>query len=123
LTVPAFRLLGAALTLALVTACGGSPPVAVTPPPGAVVVAAQNEAFVPYSVTAPAGEAFVLYFDNRDNALHNAKLVDGSGTVIVPGELFTGPGARVAAVPALTAGTYKLVCDVHPGMIGELIAN
>lgn len=121
------RLPGAALTLALTLAlagaCGGSSTAVGTPPPGAVVVAAQNEVFVPYSVSAPAGEGFVLYFDNRDASLHNAKLVDGSGTVIVPGELFAGPGSRSASVPALAAGTYKLICDVHPDMAGELIAN
>lgn len=123
MTLTARRLLGATLALALAIGCGGSSPPAGTAPPGAVVVTAQNEAFVPYSVDAPAGEGFVLYFDNRDTSLHNARLVDSTGNTIVPGEPFTGPGARIADVPALAAGTYKLICDVHPGMVGELVAN
>ncbi|MEP7158637.1 MAG: cupredoxin domain-containing protein [Chloroflexota bacterium] len=120
-------LLGAALALTLAltlgAGCGGSSAAAGTPPPGAVVLTAQNELFVPNSISAPAGEAFVLYFDNRDTSLHNAHLVDASGATIIPGELFNGPSARIENVPALTAGTYKILCDVHPNMFGELIAN
>ena len=117
------RLLGATLALALAAACGGSGTVAGTPPPGAVIVTALNLVFVPSSVNAPAAQGFVLYFDNRDTVMHNARLVDGAGTTIVTGELFTGPSARVADVPALAAGTYRLLCDVHPDMVGELIAG
>jgi plastocyanin len=87
-----------------------------------VIVAAQNMVFVPSSVNAPAGEAFVLYFDNRDTVPHNAKLVDSAGqTIVTGGEPFTGPSARQTDVPALAAGTYKFLCDVHPDMTGELI--
>ena len=115
-------LLGAALSLALTCGCGGSSAAAGTPPPGAVVMTAVNLAFVPSSVNAPAGEGFVLYFDNRDTVPHNARLVDGTGKTIVSGEPFTGPSARAANVPALAPGTYKLLCDVHPDMTAELIA-
>ena len=87
------------------------------------MLTAQGDAFVPSSVSAPAGEAFVLWFDNRDTSLHNAHLVDASGATIIPGQLFNGPSARIENVPALAAGTYKILCDVHPGMVGELIAD
>ena len=114
-------LLGAALLLA--AACGSGGTVAGTAPPGSIVVVAENLVFLPRTVNAPAGEQFVLYFDNRDSVLHNVRVVDGAGQNIMAGEVFTGPGARVADVPALAVGTYRLLCDVHPGMTGELIAQ
>ena len=118
------RFLGATLLATLAAGCGGSSPAAGTPPPGAVIVSAENILFVPGSVNAPAGEAFVLYFDNRDTVPHNAKLVDSSGqTIVGGGEPFTGPSARAVDVPALAAGTYKFLCDVHPEMSAVLIAD
>ena len=110
-------------TLIFAVACGGASAVPITPPPGAVVVAAENLVFTPGSVRAPAGEGFDLFFDNRDTVAHNVRLADGTGQTIVQTEVFTGPSARVADVPALEAGTYKLLCDVHPEMSGELIAE
>jgi plastocyanin len=85
-------------------------------------VAAANLVFVPSSVSASAGQEFVLYFDNREPVLHNARLVDGTGKTIVEGEVFAGPSARVSDVPPLVAGTYTILCDVHPEMKAELIA-
>jgi plastocyanin len=87
----------------------------------AAVVAAENLVFTPVLVRAPAGEGFELFFDNRDTVPHNARLVDGTGQTIVQTEVFTGPSARVVDVSALVAGTYRLLCDVHPEMSGELI--
>jgi plastocyanin len=110
-------------TVLFAVACGGASAVPITPSPGAVVVAAVNLVFTPGSVRAPAGEGFELSFDNRDPVPHNARLVDGTGQTIVQTEVFTGPSARVEDVPALQAGTYKLLCDVHPEMSGELIAG
>ena len=114
--------LNATLALAVVSGCSGASQPAGTPPAGAVIVTAANLVFDPNSVRAPAGEEFVLYFDNRESVLHNAKLVDGTGKTIVEGEVFTGPSARVLDVPALAPGTYKILCDVHPAMTAELIA-
>ena len=113
---------GAALVLAVVAGCGSSSPPAGTPPADAVVVTSVNSEFVPGSVAAPAGEAFALYFDNRDTVPHNTRVVDTAGATIVAGELFTGPSARVTQVPALAAGTYRILCDIHPDMVGELVA-
>jgi plastocyanin len=115
--------LSATVTLMIAAGCAGGSPGSGTPPPGAVVVTAANLAFVPASITAPAQRGFALLFDNRDSVLHNVKLVDSTGQAMVTGEVFTGPSARTVDVPALPAGTYKLLCDVHPDMAAELIAG
>jgi plastocyanin len=107
--------------VALVAACGGS--TTLTPPPGAVAVIAQGTAFTTPTVTAPAGEAFVLWFVNRDNELHNVHIYSSDLTSVVIGQTFTGPAEKTETVPALTAGTYKFVCDIHPQMTGQLVAQ
>ena len=119
---PAF--FGSALILtAALAACGGAPAPIPTPPPGAVVVIAQGTAFTTQNVTAPAATAFTLFFENRDAELHNVHISDAAGASVFMGQTFTGPKALVEQVPALAAGTYRFVCDVHPGMAGQLVAE
>jgi plastocyanin len=114
---------GAVAVAALASACGGSPAAPLTPPPGAAQLYAANLAFQPLSMSAPAGQPFVLFFDNREASPHNVRLVDAAGQALVATDVFTGPGAQIADVPALAAGTYRLLCDVHPDMHAELIAG
>ena len=40
----------------------------------------------------------------------------------LPNDLTSTVFAAVSTV-ALAAGTYTLLCDIHPGMTGELVAN
>jgi plastocyanin len=37
--------------------------------------------------------------------------------------VFSGPSARLYAVPALPAGTYQFRCDVHQQMTGTIVAG
>jgi plastocyanin len=112
----------AALALAL-AACGGPAAPLPTAPPGAVVVVAQGTAFTTQNVTAPANTPFTLFFENRDNEPHNVRLWDAAGAVVFPGEIVTGPTTIVESVAALPAGTYRMTCDIHPDMTGQLIAQ
>ena len=99
---------------------GGSAGLTVKAPVGAATAG-----FDPTTLSAAAGAAFTLTFDNKDNtAPHNLVLFNPDGsTVTVQGDtaFFSGPGQRVYQVPALTAGDYKYQCQVHPTtMIGTL---
>lgn len=119
------RVLAAAVFVAaaaLTAACQAAPNVGQTIPPGAVYVSGLNNLFEQPRVEAPAAEAFTIYFDNREAVLHNVHVVDAAGASVKQGELFVGPSARPLEVPALAAGTYKLLCDVHPLMTAELVA-
>lgn len=116
----AFILAATGVLAAALAGCGGAPAPMPTPPPGAVVITAQGTAFATQQVTAPAGTAFTLFFENRDNEPHNVHILDAAGASVFPGEIFTGPTALVEPVPALAAGTYRFICDVHPGMSGTL---
>ncbi len=99
---------------------GGTTGLTVTAPVGATTAG-----FDPTTLETVAGTAFTLTFDNQDNqAPHNLVLQNPDNTpVAVEGDtaIFTGPGQRVYKVPALTAGAYKYLCQVHPGsMLGTL---
>ncbi|MEA2676426.1 MAG: Cupredoxin-like domain [Chloroflexota bacterium] len=110
-------------TLSALIACGGAPQTLPTPPPGAVVVTAQGTAFTTQNVSAPAGTAFTLFFENLGNELHNVRLKDAAGTSVFGGQTFTGPAAVAEQVPALAAGTYRISCDIHPDMSAQLVAQ
>ena len=85
---------------------------------------AQNLAFDPKSLTAPAGAAFQIAFDNQDNAtLHDVVIKDAGGKEVFKGDLITGVAQKSYNVPALQAGSYTFVCTVHPTMTGTLEAK
>ena len=74
-------------------------------------------------MTAPAGEAFQIAFDNKDAGTpHNVAIHkdNASGAEVFKGEIINGPATRTYDVPALDAGTYAFVCSVHPSMTGTL---
>lgn len=112
----------AVLTVLVLSGCQPTG-VAAAPPPGAIVIIADRIAFEQASLVAPAGQAFDLWLDNRDAVPHNVRVVAGSGASIATGEVFTGPAALPLSVPSLAAGTYKLLCDVHPEMLAALVAH
>jgi plastocyanin len=93
----------------------------VTAPAGAATAG-----FDPKTLETAADKAFTLVFDNQDStAPHNLVLKKPDGTkVAVSGDdpaFFTGPGKRTFQVPALPAGDYPYICEVHTTtMMGTL---
>ena len=66
-------------------------------------------------------QAFVLEFANNDPGIpHNVEIKNASGASMFKGQIITGPAKMSYQVPALAAGTYMFVCDVHPNMTGTL---
>jgi plastocyanin/mono/diheme cytochrome c family protein len=90
-----------------------APVVTVSAPDGAA-----TGGFQPATLEAKADTAFTLTFDNEDKTSgpHNVVIQDPAGTAVAMGDtaFFTGPAKRNYAVPALKAGTYTYVCQVHP---------
>jgi mono/diheme cytochrome c family protein/plastocyanin len=89
-----------------------APVVTVTAPSGAATAG-----FDPTTLSAKANTAFTLTFDNQDpTAPHNVVINDPSGTAVPMGDttFFQGPKKKSYAVPALKAGTYPFLCQVHP---------
>ena len=89
-----------------------APTVTLTAPVGAATTG-----FDPTTLTAKANTPFTLVFDNQDTqAPHNVVISDPGGAAVPMGDttFFQGPKKVSYAVPALKAGTYTFLCQVHP---------
>jgi plastocyanin len=121
--------LGLVALAAVLAACSGATAAPATPgtsaapaDPNAPVVIAKDLKFSPTTVTVKAGTAFKLTLDNQEAPPHNIQISDGSGAKVFTGEIVSN--AKVTYdVPALAAGTYTFICEVHPDMKGSLTAE
>ena len=90
-----------------------APTVTVTAPTGAA-----TSGFDPTTLSVKPDTAFNLVFDNQDATTgpHNVVILGTDGQPISMGDtaFFTGPSKKTYAVPALKAGTYSFLCQVHP---------
>jgi cytochrome c oxidase subunit II len=85
---------------------------------------AHNISFDQTTLSAPAGQPFILKFTNNDPGVtHNVAITDSTGQVVFKGEIFPGPDSRQYPIPALPAGTYTFACSVHPQMTGTLTVH
>jgi plastocyanin len=95
---------------------GGGAPVG-----AAVRISARNIQFDTDHLAGPAGQAWVLEFANNDAGIpHNVEILDATGASVFKGQIVTGPTTVAYQVPALPAGGYTFLCDVHPTMTGTL---
>jgi plastocyanin len=91
---------------------------------GAVEITAANLEFDVNEIVAPAGEAFTVTLVNDDSAPHNFSVYrEEGGEEIVVGDVFEGGATGETEVPALEAGTYFFVCDIHPEMNGTIVVE
>lgn len=102
----------------------GSPQASGAPPATVTIVATSPLRFDTPNVEAPAGIGFVLAFDNQDSTQpHNVVIRNPDGSKVEMGDtsFFVGPETRTYQVPALEAGEYPFLCEVHPqAMTGTL---
>lgn len=88
-----------------------------------VTLSATAVDFDQKALTAPAGVAFQISFDNTDAGVPHDVVIhqgDRSGPEVFRGEVVTGPATKVYDVPALAAGSYGYVCSIHSNMVGTL---
>jgi hypothetical protein len=90
-------------------------------------ITAQGTAFDTNCLVAPAAEPFTITFDNQDPApvTHNVAIFPepDSTEPIFAEEPFAGPQTVEYDVPALDAGEYPFLCQIHPTtMTGILVA-
>ena len=114
----------AAAACAPANAAPGTPAPTIAADPNSPVVVAKDLKFTTPDVTAPAGKAFALTFENQESAPHNVSIYTDSSASnrLFEGEIFSS-GSRVYQVPALAAGTYFFRCDVHQEMTGTIVAK
>jgi plastocyanin len=119
--------LGPIVLAAVLAACSGASaaPAAGSPAPAGtaagatVAVVAKDLKFATPAVSAKAGGPFTIAFDNQDGAPHNIAISDASGAKVFKGDIVAAQKVDYQ-VPALAAGTYTFICEVHPDMKGTL---
>jgi plastocyanin len=122
--------LGLVALAAVLAACSGASAAPATPAPttsgapagDAVSITAKDLKFAESQVSVKADKAFSIDFDNQDSAPHNVKISAASGAEVFKGEIVSSTKV-VYAVPALAAGTYAFICEVHPDMKGTITAQ
>ena len=122
-------ILGLGALAAVLAACSGSSaaPAGTAAPagsvdPNAIVVTAKDLSFSPTEVSAPADTPFEIVLDNQESAPHNIKISDSTGAEVFKGEIVTNQQVTYQ-VPALAAGAYPFICEVHPDMKGTITAE
>ena len=118
----------AAIAIATAACSGGTstpaPASSDAPAPAgdAITIVAKDLAFTPTEVTIPADEATTIVLDNQEDAPHNIAIKDSSGADVFKGEIVTKKPVTYQ-IPALTAGSYPFICEVHPNMTGTITAS
>lgn len=81
---------------------------------GTVTITADNIEFSADVIEAPAGEAFTIILENLEAVPHNLSVyVEEGGEEIAIGEIINEGQTDEIEVPALDAGEYFFVCDLH----------
>ena len=111
---------------AVLAACSGATAAPAEPAApadaNAPVVVAKDLTFLPTELTVSAGTPFQVVLDNQEGAPHNIAISDSTGASVFKGEIVSN--AKVTnQVPALAAGTYTFICEVHPDMKGTIVAQ
>ena len=87
-------------------------------------IVAQNTAFDPKCLVAPAGEPFTVTFKNRDTGIqHNFEILTEQGGDLIAGtEPKLGTYTDELPVDALDAGSYYFQCVVHSTVMTGALA-
>jgi plastocyanin len=121
--------LGLLALAAVLAACSGAtaaPEGASQPPAGGtgdtVSIVAKDIKFTTTDVSIKAGAPTQIDFDNQEGAPHNVAILDANGQTVFKGEIVSNKRVTYQ-VPALAAGAYKFLCEVHPDMKGTITAQ
>ncbi len=92
---------------------------------GVVEIRADDLLFDADVIEAPAGEPFTIRFTNGEAVPHNISVyTEEGGELIVLGTVIGEGETDEVQVPALDAGEYFFVCDVHrEEMTGTLVVE
>ena len=100
-----------------------------TPAPSAgecdvtIEIKAQDLQFDIDEFEAPADTAFCIAFENLDEVPHNVAIYDG-GEALFSGDILDSAGTITYNVPAIPAGDYSFICEVHPQtMVGDVVVQ
>ena len=118
--------LGMVALAAVLAACSGTsaaqPPAPSGASAGDATIVAKDLKFLQTDVTVKAGTPLEVVFVNQEGAPHNVEISDAAGKEVFKGEIVSNTTVTYK-VPALTAGLYTFICEVHPDMKGTIAAQ
>ena len=118
--------LGMVALAAVLAACGGTSAAQPSAPTGAsagdATIVAKDLKFQTPDVTVKAGAPLAVVFVNQEGAPHNIKISDAAGKEVFKGDIVSNATVTYQ-VPALAAGLYTFLCEVHPDMKGTITAQ
>jgi plastocyanin len=119
--------LGMVALAAVLAACSGTSAAEPTAAPsgataGDATIVAKDIKFQQPQVAVKAGTPLAVIFVNQDGAPHNVKISDAAGKEVFKGDIVSNATVTYQ-VPALAAGTYTFICEVHPDMKGTITAQ
>lgn len=119
--------LGMVALAAVLAACGGTSAAEPTAAPsgataGDATIVAKDIKFQQPQVAVKAGAPLAVVFVNQDGAPHNIRISDAAGKEVFKGDIVSNATVTYQ-VPALAAGTYTFICEVHPDMKGTITAQ
>ena len=84
-----------------------------------LTLTAQDHKFDTDCLAVPAGQAFTIRFDNKDNDRHNVAILPShtSTETFFAGDIVAGPKSITYSVPALKPGTFHFHCRIHPNLM------
>jgi len=120
-----------AVAVAAVLAAGGpaarparaddnmNPGASCSPSGTSLALTAQDHKFDKDCLAVPAGQAFTIRFDNKDNDRHSVAILPShmSTETFFQGDIVPGPKSVTYSVPALKAGTFHFHCQIHPNLM------
>ncbi len=89
---------------------------------GDATIVAKDLKFQTPDVTVKAGAPLAVVFVNQEGAPHNIKISDAAGKEVFKGDIVSNATVTYQ-VPALAAGLYTFICEVHPDMKGTIAAQ
>jgi hypothetical protein len=91
-------------------------------PSSSLSIIAEGNEFDRDCLAALPDQPFALVLENKDRFSHNVSIyTERGGDALFTGEYVTGNTAFDYEVPAITAGNYLFVCDIHPNMQGVFL--
>jgi len=90
-----------------------------------LTITASGTKFDKDCLAAPAGQAFKINFDNKDQLTHNIQILEShSASEALFDAGLVPAGLKTLDVPAQKAGTFAFHCKIHPGaMSGTFIVK
>ena len=103
----------------------GNPTSTCSPSGTTITLTASGTKFNTDCLAAPAGQAFKINYENKDQITHNIQILEShSASEALFDAGLIPAGTKTLDVPALKAGTFAFHCKIHPAaMSGTFIVK